>query len=379
MIERIHAMVGRKECGLDLEVLKFDASLWLVLETVELKQGETPKVWARRGDLIRVFSRTSVTGSKKVYGVCDLGTARRAESVHLVSQLARAYNTTSFWITRILVICSQLDDWNQLTERQIQSIIKELHNCEGAFFGAKAWQKELALEKVIRFKDLRDRLNRRNPQGVSRALLSARNHLVDYQRINKMGLSKNARIGILVEMIHRDYKRYFDEARKLAQLGFSTYPQVSENRIDRLRESLKKLRINPWFRPAQEALRYTVLAESEYERGNRREANKILRQIPIIFSAESRLSRIVETTHRVLNLGARLDSNGCLLAASIVHPSVDMARKIAFDNRIRSYSSLAADVADALGRAETDYRDGNIRSARRELRSVEARIRGKEV
>lgn len=375
MERTIIVRVGKKEHEIALEILAHLHSIWQVLSEVKVEG----KVWARKGDLIRVSKRTEKGSESETYSVFNLATLRRAEQTHIRGSIASVCRLIDHWSVRLGYIVSLLDNWKQLSEAEREAIREELRDFGGAFYGSKAWQKELALEKVLASTEIRDSLNRPNPQGISRRLASARVHLLEYRRMLDKALSKNALLAVWAESMNADYRRRFGEVRKLVQLGFNSDAGVSERRMVELRQKLSAFTINPWYRPAGEALKYLKTAEGLYTGGDRKAANRVLRMIPTLFSVESRLSRIVEMAHQVLNLGASLDRDGCLLAADKIHPSVEVMRRAAYDKRAVSYGPLAGDVSHYLEEAEYLFRDGRIRLARGYLRQAEIRIRGKEV
>lgn len=375
----IKVKIAGKETELVIEALPLSDShsLWQLLTTV--KVGPDEKVYARKGDLIRVTKQTQKKGIKEIYSVYNLSTLRRAESIHIKKSVASVCRLIDYWAPRLGYVIGRLKDWLSLKDDEKEQIRTELRNFVGAFYGAKAWQKALALEKVMASTEIRDRLNRLNPQGIIGRLASAKIHLLEYRRGLDKALGKNAVQAVLVERINSEYRRRFAEVRKLIQLGYSTNAAVSQGRIAELREILRAFTINPWYRPAAESLKYLDTSEVLYENGDRRGANKILRMIPALFSAESRLTRVVEMIHRVFDLGASLDEQGCNLAGDIIYPKIGVMERLEADVRVVSYQPLASDVAYYLAESEMCFRAGKVRLARSYLRQVEIRIRGKEV
>lgn len=379
MEKEIPIVIGRKEYAATVECYPRDSSLWEVTKDVVVLTESGEKLYARRGDLIRVNQRSAHEGFRTTYSVFNLATLRRAETKHIREGVGSVCRLIDHWSVRLTYIISRLDDWTKLNASERDLLSNELYCFIGAFWGAKAWQKEVALEKVISSAEIRDRLNRPNPQGIGRRLRSAQVHLLNYRRGMDKAMTKNARLGVLAEQLNADYKRRFAEVRKLVQLGFSADSAVTETRMKELMNRLISFTINPWSRPAREAMNYLALAEGYYLEGDRTLANRVLRMIPILFSAESRLSRTVEVIHRVDKLGASLDPPSGHLAGDILYPAVAVMERLAGDERLWSYQLLARDVAYYLGHAEMNYRCGRVRLARKYLKTAEARIRGKEV
>lgn len=373
----VRKVVGGVVYTLPVEATLLARNLWLVRRTVRLITPRTKVVYARNGDLLLHSVRDVKGKAQNVYGVYDLATARRAGTIHISDTLATTAKCLDYWIPKLGELDIELTRWNDLSESDRKRISVYLSEFVGAFWGVKQWQKAIALEKVAHMYDLTDRNLRRNPDGARRAIRSARGHLMEYRRRIVRELGNNGQLARYLENVHRQYADAYKLLRRNLQLGLPADESKAGARLNEIKDLLARFRINPWVRPAQEARRFVRAAEKVYLSGNRKEANRILRSIPSLFSAESVLTRMVEKIHRILDLGEYPEGDDRTIASSLSQALLEQALKLSLMPDVGHYTDLSLDILDLIVDARCLLWGRKERGFRKTLHQLEDRIRAR--